>query len=243
MISLVSSIISSSFIERIPLLIKGATTTISVALLALAISIFIGIIFALLRLSKNRFATVTSFIYTTIVRGIPELILMLLIFYGGQQFINDSIANLNERGYDFEFVDLSAFVVGSITIGFIYGAYMAETFRGALLAVPAGQVEAAKSLGLGKGRTFFRIIFPQMIRHALSGIGNNWLVMLKATALVSLISLQDLVKISKDIATATGETFTFYLFAAAIFLSFTAISSFIFRYLERHYSTGFIRNL
>ncbi len=243
MISL-TTIISSSLLERFPILMSGALTTISVALLALIISIVIGVVFALLRLSKSKVAEIISFIYTTIVRGIPELILMLLIFYGGQQFINDTIFKLNEsRGWEIDFVNLSAFAVGTATIGFIYGAYMAETFRGALLSVPKGQVEAAKSLGLSSTRIFFKITFPQMVRHALPGIGNNWQVMLKATALVSLISLKDLVKISKDAAAQTQETFTYYLFAAAVFLLFTAISSFIFKFLEQRYSAGFVRKL
>ncbi|MGY0399584.1 MAG: ABC transporter permease subunit, partial [Ostreibacterium sp.] len=165
----------------------------------------------------------------------------LLIFYGGQQLINDwRFSWADAHGVDIDPIDFSPFWTGSIIIGLIYTAYMAETLRGGILAVPSGQLESANAYGLSKTRIFFRITLPQMVRHALPGVSNNWLVMLKATALVSLIALKDVVKISSDAAKASGYQFTFFLFAGAIFLVFTSVSVIIFRYLERRYSIGFI---
>ncbi|MPV86094.1 ABC transporter permease [Ostreibacterium oceani] len=229
--------------QWLPTLLKGASLSLLVALTALLISLVLGMLIALSRLSDSRILNGLGLAYTTIIRGIPELVLLLLIFYGGQQFINDTrFAWADKNGVDVSAIDFSPFWAGAIIIGLIYTAYMAETFRGAILAVPSGQREAANAYGLSRLRIFWRIILPQMTRHALPGISNNWLVMLKATALVSLISLQDVVKLSADAAKATGYQFTFYLFAGVVFLCFTTLSIIVFRYLERHYSIGYIRS-
>lgn len=216
--------------------------TLGVGVVALIISLIFGMVIALCRLSKSRILSVIGTAYTTIIRGIPELVLLLLIFYGGQQFINDRrFAWADARGIDIDPINFTPFWAGSIVIGLIYTAYMAETLRGAILAVPAGQLEAANAYALSPKRIFFRITLPQMVRHALPGISNNWLVMLKATALVSLIALKDVVKIASDAAKASGHQFTFFLFAGVVFLVFTSISIVVFRYLERRYSIGFTR--
>ncbi|PIE45055.1 MAG: ABC transporter [Gammaproteobacteria bacterium] len=226
-----------------PTLLKGALLTLGVGVVALLISLILGMIVALFRLSKYRLLSFFGTAYTTIIRGIPELVLLLLIFYGGQQFINDTRFKWADRiGVDIEAINFSSFWAGAIVIGLIYTAYMAETLRGAILAVPHGQLEAAKAYGLNARHIFFRITLPQMIRHALPGISNNWLVMLKATALVSLIALQDIVKIASDAAKASGYQFTFLLFAGFIFLLFTSVSVVVFRFLERRYSIGFIHS-
>lgn len=228
--------------DWLPTLLKGATLTLGVSLIALVISLILGMIIALFRLSNSGILKFISTTYTTVIRGIPELVLLLLIFYGGQQFINDwRFEWADARGIDIDAIDFSAFWAGSVIIGLIYTAYMAETLRGAMMAVPSGQLEAANAYGLSKKRIFFRVTLPQMVRHALPGVSNNWLVMLKATALVSLIALKDVVKIASDAAKATGYQFTFFLFAGAVFLLFTSVSIFVFRYLERRYSIGFIR--
>lgn len=228
--------------QWMPTLLKGATLTLGVAVIALLISLVLGMMIALCRLSHSRLLNVIGTAYTTIIRGIPELVLLLLIFYGGQQFINDQrFAWADARGIDIDPIDFSPFWAGAIIIGLIYTAYMAETLRGAIIAVASGQIEAANAYGLSKSRIFFRITLPQMVRHALPGVSNNWLVMLKATALVSLIALKDVVKIASDAAKASGYQFTFFLFAAVVFLAFTSVSIVIFRYLERRYSIGFTR--
>ncbi len=225
----------------LPVLLKGASLTLAVGLIALIISLLLGMVIALFRLSRSRVLNTIGTSYTTLIRGIPELVLLLLIFYGGQQFINDQrFAWADARGVDIDPINFSPFWSGAVVIGLIYTAYMAETLRGAILAVSSGQLEAARAYGLSNSRVFFRITLPQMVRHALPGVSNNWLVMLKATALVSLISLQDVVKIASDAAKATGHQFTFYLFAGLIFLLFTSVSVLVFRYLENRYSIGFV---
>lgn len=229
-------------IEWLPTLKQGALLTLGVGVIALVISLVCGMVIALFRLSKSRVLKFIGGTYTTIVRGIPELVLLLLIFYGGQEFINNwRFEWADAHGVDVEAIDFSPFWAGAIVIGLIYTAYMAETLRGAILAVPAGQLEAAKAYGLSPVRIFFRMTLPQMVRHALPGVSNNWLVMLKATALVSLIMLNDIVKLSFAAGKSTGYQFTFLLFAAVVFLLFTSVSVLIFRYLEVRYSIGFTR--
>ncbi len=228
--------------DWLPTLVKGSVLTLGVGVIALVLSLVCGMIIALFRLSHSRILRSIGTAYTTIIRGIPELVLLLLIFYGGQQFINDwRFEWADARGIDINPIDFAPFWAGAIVIGLIYTAYMAETLRGAMMAVPSGQLEAAHAYGLSKQRIFFRITLPQMVRHALPGVSNNWLVMLKATALVSLIALKDVVKIASDAAKATGYQFTFFLFAGAIFLLFTSFSVLVFRYLENRFSIGFVR--
>jgi arginine/ornithine transport system permease protein len=172
--------------------------------------------------------------YTTLVRGVPELVLMLLVFYGGTIGLNHLLEMAGSR----RTVDINPFLAGVITIGFIYGAYMTETFRGAILAIPKGQMEAAWAFGMGRTRTFMRITAPQMVRYALPGFTNNWLVLIKATALVSLIGLQEMTYLAKQASAATREPFTFFLFAAALFLVYTSVSLWVLRKLERRFSLG-----
>jgi arginine/ornithine transport system permease protein len=172
--------------------------------------------------------------YTTLVRGVPELVLMLLVFYGGTIGLNHLLEMAGSR----RTVDINPFLAGVITIGFIYGAYMTETFRGAILSIPKGQMEAAWAFGMGRTRTFLRITAPQMVRYALPGFTNNWLVLIKATALVSLIGLQEMTYLAKQASAATREPFTFFLFAAALFLVYTSVSLWVLRKLERRFSLG-----
>jgi len=159
---------------------------------------------------------------------------MLLLYYGGQQLINDIGYNTGLWGY----VDFSPFTAGVGTIGFIFGAYMTETFRGAILAIPRGQIEAGIACGMSKPLIFRRVIWPQMIRYALPSFSNNWMVMIKTTALVSIIGLQDLVYIANAVGKKYRDPFTFLLMALVIYLLLTAISEFALHRMERKYSAG-----
>lgn len=233
------------------LLLQGAWLTVQVALLSLLLAITLGLLGALAKISQSRILRTMATLYTTIIRGIPDLILMLIIFFGGQMLINNLSYSINEglneyfSGVDSahewvsylpDYIDISPYFAGIITIGFIFGAYMAETFRGAILSVEKGQIEAAKAYGMSRSKIFFRVTFPQMMRHALPSIGNNWLVLLKTTALVSIIGLQDMVKIAGDASGSTQQPFTFYMAVAVIFLIFTAISNLFLKRLEKKYS-------
>lgn len=216
---------------------QGTLVTIEISLASLAISMLLGIIGALAKLSSSRPLQLTAQTYTTIIRGIPDLVLMLLIFFGGQVFINQ-VAPL--VGYE-EYIDINPFMAGVSTIGFIFGAYMTETFRGAILAVPKGQIEAAYAYGMSKGQTFVRILLPQMIRHAIPGFGNNWLVLVKTTALVSIIGLDDMVRKAALAAGATRMPFTFYIVVAINYLIITSISVTALKWLEDRYSAGVVK--
>jgi arginine/ornithine transport system permease protein len=215
-------------------ILQGALLTVGVSLAALVVAVLLGLLGAAAKLSGRRVPVALATAYTTLVRGVPELVLMLLIFYGGAIGLNHLLAAMGSKTS----VDINPFIAGTLTIGFIYGAYMTETFRGAILSIPKGQMEAAWAFGMGPLRTFLRITAPQMVRYALPGFTNNWLVLIKATALVSLIGLKDMTYLAKQASAATREPFTFFLFAAALFLIYTSVSLWALRWLERRYSMG-----
>ncbi|NRF25726.1 ABC transporter permease [Vibrio coralliilyticus] len=230
---------------------KGAIVTIEVALLSLLLAMVLGMLGALAKMAPYRWARAIATLYTTVIRGIPDLVLMMLIFFGGQILLNNSLYAINESlnewfassdpnhewtSYLPDYIDVSPFAAGVLTIGFIFGAYMAETFRGAIMAVDKGELEAAKAYGMSPVLAFRRILLPQMIRHALPGFGNNWLVLLKTTALVSIIGLEDMVRMSSLAAGSTKMPFTFYMAVAIIFLFFTSVSTGLLKLVERKFS-------
>ena len=215
-------------------ILNGAVLTVGVSLAALAVSIVLGLAGAAAKLSGRPVLVVLATVYTTLIRGVPELVLMLLVFYGGTIGLNNLLERLGSEAT----VDINPFFAGVLTIGFIYGAYMTETFRGALLSIPRGQAEAAWAFGMSKGQTFFRITAPQMVRYALPGFTNNWLVLIKATALVSLIGLQEMTYLAKQASAATRSPFAFFLFTAALFLVYTSVSLYVLRRLNARYSLG-----
>jgi arginine/ornithine transport system permease protein len=214
-------------------ILGGLWVTLSVAAASLAIACLFGLMGAVAKLSGSRTARWLAGTYTTLIRGLPELVLMLFIFYGGQILLN-AVAEAQGWGY----IDVPPFAAGVLTIGFIFGAYLTETFRGAILAIPRGQTEAAQAYGLNKRQVLTRIVLPQMVRHAIPGFSNNWLVMVKATALVSIIGLDDMVHRANLAASATREPFTFFVVIALIYLAITTVSIFLLSRLERRYSLG-----
>lgn len=212
---------------------QGALVTLQLALLAVMVSVLLGLLGASAKMSGRRSLVALAQVYTTLVRGIPDLVLMLLIFFGLQIAVNQLTEWLGVSQ-----LDIDPFVAGVLTIGFIYGAYFAETFRGAFMAIPKGQAEAGLAYGFSAWQIFHIITFPQMMRFALPGIGNNWMVMLKATALVSIIGLADLVKAAQDAGKSTYQLFYFLVLAALIYLLITSASNFVLRRLERRYAAG-----
>lgn len=215
-------------------LLDGTLVTVMLALASVAVAIVLGLLGAWAKLSKSRLAQRLAGLYTTLIRGVPELVLMLLVFYGGQKMINDigSLLGL------WDYVEVNQFTAGFLTIGFVYGAYMTETFRGAILAIPRGQIEAGIAYGMSPAQVFFRIIWPLMVRYALPSFTNNWLVLIKATALVSVIGLQDVVYNGFVAGRSTRELFTFMFAVMVIYLILTAISDAGLRWLDRKYSAG-----
>lgn len=216
-----------------PLLLQGTWMTVKLSVMSLLLAIVLGLLGASAKLSKAAVLRVPAQIYTTLIRGIPDLVLMLLIFYSLQTWLT----TLTEA-MEWDYIEIDPFSAGVITLGFIYGAYFTETFRGAILAVPRGQVEAATAYGLSRSQRFRIVVFPQMMRFALPGIGNNWQVVLKATALVSIIGLADLVKAAQDAGKSTYQLFYFLVLAALIYLVITSVSNFALRWAERRYAAG-----
>ena len=215
-------------------ILQGAVLTVGVSVLALLVSIVLGLLGAGAKLSGRPAWVALATAYTTVIRGIPDLVLMLLIFYGGTIGLNNALEWMGSEAT----VDINPFAAGVLTLGFIYGAYMTETFRGAMLAIPKGQAEAAWAFGMGRTQTFLRITAPQMVRYALPGFTNNWLVLIKATALVSLIGLQEMTYAAKQASAATRSPFTFFLFTAALFLVYTTMSLLALRKLNARFSLG-----
>ncbi|WP_277595995.1 ABC transporter permease [Roseateles puraquae] len=218
----------------LPSLLEGAAVTLGVALSSLLIAALLGLLGALAKLSRSRIAQAIAGLYTTLIRGVPDLVLMLLVFYGGQIAINTVAPMLGHEDY----IDIDPFVAGSLTIGFIFGAYLTESFRGAFLAVPAGQREAGLAFGMSPARVLWRITLPQMLRHALPGISNNWLVLIKSTAIVSIIGLSDLMTRGQQAAGTTREPFSFYLAVAVIYLVFTSVSELAFSWAQKRLAIG-----
>ncbi|MFT5727755.1 MAG: arginine/ornithine transport system permease protein [Desulforhopalus sp.] len=221
-----------------PSIFEGTILTLEVSLASLFIAMILGMGGALAKLSSSIVLRGLATLYTTVIRGIPDLVLMLLVFFGGQILVNQVAPVL---GYD-EYIDINPFIAGVLTIGFIFGAYMTETFRGAIIAVNKGQLEAGYAYGMSSFKVFRRILFPQMVRHALPGFGNNWLVLVKTTALVSIIGLDDMVRKASMAAGATRMPFTFYVVVAINFLLITTVSIYLLKYLEERYSLGVRRN-
>ncbi|WP_016601219.1 histidine ABC transporter permease HisQ, partial [Yersinia pestis] len=215
------------------LIFEGALVTLELALFSVLLSVVIGLMGAGGKLSSNRLVSGLFECYTTLIRGVPDLVLMLLIFYGLQITLNSITESLG-----FVQIDIDPLSAGVITLGFIYGAYFTETFRGAYMAVSKGQIEAATAFGFTSSQIFRRIMFPAMMRYALPGIGNNWQVILKATALVSILGLNDVVKATQLAGKGTYQPFFFALVAGAIYLFFTTLSNGVLWWLERRYSHG-----
>jgi len=220
-----------NLIQYAPLLAKGALTTVLLALSALVMATALGGLGAAGKLSGGRITRSVVFAYTTLVRGVPDLVLILLIYFGGQRLIN-----LAGKAAGFDYIELSKFWAGVVAIGFIYGAYLTETFRGAYMTVPAGQREAAMSMGMRPFQVLRLVTLPQLIRFALPGFANVWQVLIKSTAVVSVIGLEDLVGLANDAGKSVREPFLFFTAVFFTYLFFTWISQSIFNAAERRYA-------
>ncbi|MFW0754790.1 ABC transporter permease [Pseudomonas sp. H11T01] len=216
-----------------PQILLGTLATIKLALLSLLVALLIGLLGASSKLSSNRWLRTFATGYTTLIRSMPDLVIMLLLFFSLQMLLNRITDWLNVGQ-----IDIDPLLAGVATLAFIYGAYFTETFRGAFQAVPVGQIEAAMAYGMTRGKTFRKVLFPQMLRHALPGIGNNWQVLIKSTALVSIIGLTDVVKATQDAGKGSMQFFYFTLVGGLIYLGITTLSNGVLMWLEHRYSVG-----
>jgi arginine/ornithine transport system permease protein len=215
-------------------IIEGAGLTLAVGLGSLVIATVLGLLSALAKLSGRRILRALAQIYSSVIRGIPDLVLMLLVFYGGQMGINQLLAAMGSEAS----VDIEPISAGILTIGFIYGAYLSEVFRGAILSIPPGQAEAGYAFGMSRLRVTTAIVAPQMVRFALPGYANTWLVLVKATALVSIIGLNDMMYRAKQASGATRQPFIYFLTAGAVYLAITSLSLIALRLIEARFSRG-----
>ena len=217
-------------------MLMGALMTVLVSASSLILGIAIGIIFAACKLSNIFVLKVIANIYTTIIRGIPELLVIYLLFFGGSGAVMYLAKIFGYNGY----IELNAFTIGTIAVGAISGAYSTEVIRGAVNSVQKGQFEAGKTLGLNGYGLYGKIIFPQVARIALPGIGNVWQITLKDTALISVTGLVEIMRQSRIAAGSTHEPFIFYTAAIILYLLITRFSNILFDKAENNYSKGFV---
>lgn len=215
-------------------ILTGTGMTVAVAVSAFALGVLLGSGGAAAKLSESMVLRGAAEVYTTVVRGVPELLVIYLLFFGGNGMV---AAVAGVFGYD-GYVELNAFSIGVAAVGLISGSYSTEVIRGAVQAVPSGQVEAARACGMGRWLILRRILVPQTLRYALPGLGNVWQLTLKDTSLVSVTALAEVMRVAHLGAGATRQPFIFYTTAAAVYLLLTTVSTAAFDRAERQAMRG-----
>tara|TARA_B100000579_G_scaffold124624_1_gene100429 strand:- start:706 stop:1398 length:693 start_codon:yes stop_codon:yes gene_type:complete len=209
--------------------------TLAVSITAMLIGFLFALIFTPLKLSKYKSLNLIGNFYTTVIRGVPELLVIYLFFFGGSGAIM-FVASM--FGYN-DYIEINAFITGSFAIGIISGAYSTEVFRGAIQSIDKGQFEASKVLGIKKYIQFYKIILPQMLRLAIPNLSNVWQITLKDTSLISVTGLVEIMRQSYIAAGSTRDPLFFYSFAAVLYLLLTYLSMKLINKLELKYSRGF----
>ena len=213
------------FSDYFSLVLTAALMTLGLAVCSLVLGLFLGMLFAVLE--ANRFVGKPTMVLVALLRGLPEILVVLLVYFGSSELVELLTG---------EYVEFGAFGCGVFALSLIFAAYASQTLRGAIQAIAKGQWESGTALGLSKGYTFLRIIMPQVWRHALPGLSNQWLVLLKDTALISLIGVDDLMRQAQLINTNTHQPFTWYGIAALIYLLVTLVSQLGIRKLELRFT-------
>ena len=216
-------------------LFRATLMTIAVSITAMLIGFSFAAIFTPLKLSKFKSLNLIANIYTTVIRGVPELLVIYLFFFGGSGAIM-FVASM--FGYN-EYIEINAFLTGSFAIGIISGAYSTEVFRGAILSIDKGQFEASKVLGLKKNIQFYKVILPQMLRLSIPNLSNVWQITLKDTSLISVTGLVEIMRQSYIAAGSTRDPLFFYSVAAVLYLILTYLSMKIINKLEVRYNKGY----
>ena len=209
--------------------------TLAVAIIAMFIGFIFSLIFTPLKITNNKILNFIGNFYTTVIRGVPELLVIYLFFFGGSGAVM-FVAKI--FGYD-GYIEINAFITGAFSIGIISGAYSTEVFRGAIQSIDKGQFEACKVLGLNKYIYSFKIVIPQMLRLAIPNLSNVWQITLKDTSLISVTGLVEIMRQSYIAAGSTRDPLFFYSFAALLYLILTFFSMKIFNKLEQNYNRGF----
>lgn len=214
-------------------LLRGAWASLQIAAGAFGLGLLIGTFGALGKIYGGPATRDLLAVYTTVVRAVPELILILILYYAGTDLLNQVLRAMGHRP-----VEISGVVAGIAVLGVVQGAYATEVLRGAIQSVPRGQLEAARAYGMGPVLTFRRVTFPAMLPLALPGLSNLWLIATKDTALLAIVGFSELTLETRQAAGATRAYFTFFLAAGALYLTMTLVSGRIFGWIEARYRRG-----
>jgi octopine/nopaline transport system permease protein len=218
-----------------PALLQAAATTFLLSAAGFLTGVALGALAAFARLSGNDFARGASFTYSALFRGVPDLLTIYLLYFGGSVALTTIGGWFGAHG----FIGLPGFATGVVALGVISGAYQAEVYRGAFLAINRGELEAARAYGMSQFTLLRRIVAPQTLRYAIPGLGNVWQLVLKDSALVSVIGLVELMRQAQVGAGSTREPFIFFCTAAALYLVIATTTGALFRQVERHSRRGF----
>ncbi|OKL43130.1 ABC transporter permease [Pseudovibrio exalbescens] len=211
----------------------GVVLTVTLALASLPLGLVIGLILALAKKSSEPSLRAAADVYTTLFRGLPELLTLFLVYYGGQILIQQVLSMVGIVHFE-----VSAFVAGMVALSLVFSSYASEAFLSAFRGISQGQYEGAHALGLSRFQTLRLIILPQLIRLSLPALGNLWLILLKDTSLVSIIGMNDIIRYSNMAARTTKEPFLFFSLACLIYLVLAVISSFGISSLEKWTKKG-----
>jgi len=214
-------------------LLRGLLSTLQIAIGAYALGLCLGLFGALGKIYGGPVTRWGLEIYTTLIRAVPELVLILLLYYAGTDLLNTAL-----ESFGYERIDIDGLWAGIYVIGFVQGAYSTEVFRAALQAVPTGQVEAARAIGMSPYKSYTRVVIPAMIPFAIPGLANLWLITTKDTALLAVVGFSELLLETKQAAGSTKSYLLFYCAAAVLYLLVTLCSNVIFGQIERHYRRG-----
>ena len=211
------------------LLLVATLMTLAVTATALLIGAALGTLVAIAKLSGNLLLVSLGNIYTTVFRGVPELLIIYLIYFGGSSAVT---AVGQWMGYE-GFLGLPSFAAGALAVGIISGSYQAEVYRGAYLAIAKGELEAASAIGMNRMLRLRRVVMPQVLRFAIPGLGNVWQLTLKDSALISVTGLAELMRTSQVAAGSTRQYFLFYIVGGILYLVLTSLSDRVFNGAER----------
>jgi octopine/nopaline transport system permease protein len=210
-------------------LLEAAAMTVLVSVASMLIGAVVGAWLAFLKLRRHTLPRLLADVYITVFRGVPDLLVIYLLYFGGSTALTEVGRWLGYRG----FIGVPAFTAGAVAVGVVSAAYQAEVFRGAVLVLPKGEIEAALAVGMNAWLVLRRVAGPHVLRLALPGLGNVWQLALKDSALISVVGLVELLRASQIGAGSTSQPFTFYFAAIVLYLAITTVSASLFRWFER----------
>lgn len=220
------------FQNATPLILSGVKMTVQISILSLLIGIVLGLITCLMRLSNSKILKFLSGVYIWIIRGTPMLVQAMIVYFGIPQLVN-VILKSAANGGDFQRFKFSAFAAGLITLSLNAGAYLSEIFRSGIQAVPKGQSEAARSLGMTHFGTMRKVVLPQAFKIVIPSLVNQFIITIKDTSILSIISLAETVNMANVYVGATYQYFETYIFVACCYLAITSVLMIISRFVER----------